>query len=220
MPVAFPNETSEYRAARNRLLEQEIELRRSLEAVAKARRELPQGGALPEDYVFEGATGKVKLSELFGHHDTLAIYSYMFGPERKSPCPMCTPLLDAITRGQKNLDQRLSFVIVAEAPIAKLLDWARHRGWSEVPLVSAGGTTYNRDYHGRNSEGQDSTMMNVFRRQGGKVFHFWGSEMAYAEVDPGQDMRHTDLLNPNFMMFDLTPEGRGDFYTKLDYPNR
>jgi predicted dithiol-disulfide oxidoreductase (DUF899 family) len=60
MKVTFPGERAEYRAARDRLLEQEIELRRAMEAVATARRDLPRGGVVPEDYVFEGlgADGK------------------------------------------------------------------------------------------------------------------------------------------------------------------
>jgi predicted dithiol-disulfide oxidoreductase (DUF899 family) len=49
MNVAFPNESNEYRAARNKLLEQEIELRRTMEAVAATRRQLPPGGEIPED---------------------------------------------------------------------------------------------------------------------------------------------------------------------------
>ena len=70
MGIAFPGESSEYRAARDRLLEQEIELRRAMESVAAARRELPPGGVVPEDYVFQGAgadgtPADVRLSELF-----------------------------------------------------------------------------------------------------------------------------------------------------------
>ena len=65
--VAFPGESAEYRAARNRLLDQEIELRRAMEAVAEARRRLPPGGVVPEDYVFQahgpdGAPAGVRLS--------------------------------------------------------------------------------------------------------------------------------------------------------------
>src|SRR5436190_16741294 len=45
MDVAFPGESPEYRAARDRLLEQEIELRRAMEAVAAARRTLPPVGS-------------------------------------------------------------------------------------------------------------------------------------------------------------------------------
>src|SRR5206468_195549 len=54
MNVAFPGESAEYRAARDRLLRREIELRRATESVAAARRELPPGGVVPEDYVFQG----------------------------------------------------------------------------------------------------------------------------------------------------------------------
>ena len=70
MSTTFPGESAEYRAARDRLLEQEIELRRAMEVVAAARRELPPGGPIPEDYVFQGAGAdgtptEVRLSELF-----------------------------------------------------------------------------------------------------------------------------------------------------------
>src|SRR2546423_11134256 len=95
MSVAFPGESAEYRAARDRLLEQEVELRRVTEAVATARRELPPGGPVPEDYVFRGRGGdgaptEVKLSELFApDKDSLVIYSVMFprdpGDERPGP---------------------------------------------------------------------------------------------------------------------------------------
>jgi predicted dithiol-disulfide oxidoreductase (DUF899 family) len=54
MPVKFPSESREYRQAHNALLEQEIALRRQMEAVAAARRALPAGGKVPENYVFDG----------------------------------------------------------------------------------------------------------------------------------------------------------------------
>jgi predicted dithiol-disulfide oxidoreductase (DUF899 family) len=68
--LTFPGESAEYRAARIRLLEQEIQLRRAMEAVATARRESPPGGAVPEDHVLgeagaDGAPTEVRLSELF-----------------------------------------------------------------------------------------------------------------------------------------------------------
>src|SRR5436305_11276690 len=84
MGMAFPGESAEYRAARDRLLEQEIELRRTMEAVAVARRQLPPGGVVSEDYVFQGAGADgtptdVRLSELFAPgKDSLVIYSFMF----------------------------------------------------------------------------------------------------------------------------------------------
>ncbi len=52
MSTRFPGESAEYRAVRDRLLEQEIELRRAMEAVAASRRELPRVGPIPEDYTW------------------------------------------------------------------------------------------------------------------------------------------------------------------------
>ena len=68
--VRYPGESAEYREARDRLLAEEIELRRKMEAVAAQRRKLPQGGEVPEDYVFQsdgdgGEPTDVRLSDLF-----------------------------------------------------------------------------------------------------------------------------------------------------------
>ena len=51
--LSYPNESAEYRKARNALLQAEIALRAQIEAVAVQRRQLPPGGAVPQDYVFE-----------------------------------------------------------------------------------------------------------------------------------------------------------------------
>src|SRR6201997_3895876 len=83
MAVAFPGESAEYRAARNRLLDQEIELRRAMEAVPDARRRLPPGGVVLQDYAFQargpdGDQAEVRLSELFAPgKNSLVIYSMM-----------------------------------------------------------------------------------------------------------------------------------------------
>src|SRR5690242_11423277 len=104
MSIAFPGESPEYRAARDRLLEQEAELRRMTEAVAEARRDLPPGGVVPQDYVFQqagpgGTPTEVRLSELFvGGKGTLVIYNFMFPRtlDDERPCPHCTSMLDAL----------------------------------------------------------------------------------------------------------------------------
>src|ERR1700730_66837 len=94
-PVRIPNESAEYRAARTTLLAKEIELRRHIERVAAQRRSLPPGGQVIGDYRFEGEDGASDFTGLFGDKQTLAVYSYMFGPQRERPCPMCTNLLGA-----------------------------------------------------------------------------------------------------------------------------
>src|SRR3954465_14080697 len=86
----YPNESADYRRAREALLAEEIELRRHIERVAEQRRRLPPGGAVEKNYAFEGEKGAVSFADLFGGRDTLVVYSYMFGPQRERPCPMCT----------------------------------------------------------------------------------------------------------------------------------
>jgi predicted dithiol-disulfide oxidoreductase (DUF899 family) len=218
----FPGESTDYRTARNRLLGREIELRRLAEEVARERRALPLGGKLPSDYeVVEadvrGGTRKLRFSELFGDKPTLAAYSYMFGPEKKEPCRMCTPLLDGLDGAGDHIRQRLAFVIVSESPAERLAAWMKERGWRNARLVSVAGTGYNRDYHGKDGEGNDTTMLNVFKKVNGAVHHFWSTELAHGPSDPGQDHRGLDLLSPIYQMFDMTPEGRGDWYTNLRY---
>ena len=93
MTIRFPGESTAYRAARDRLLEQEIELRRATEKVAALRRTLPPGGVVPEDYVFQaaaanGAPGDVRLSELFAAgKDSLVIYNFMFSRDPTTRAP-------------------------------------------------------------------------------------------------------------------------------------
>jgi predicted dithiol-disulfide oxidoreductase (DUF899 family) len=229
---------------RSGLLEQEVQLRRAMEAVAEARRALPPGGEVPEDYVFRGLTetgapGDVRLSELFaGGRRSLAIYSFMFprsandrrpGPTAgeaaaldlaQGPCPSCTALLDQLDGAVEHVAPFMSLAVVAQAPLEHLSTFACERGWRRLRLLSAGGTTYNRDYHG-DADGP-MPMMNVFRRDGGTIRHFWGSELLYAPTEPGQDPRHVGTLEPAWNLFDMTPEGRGgpEREELLSYPAR
>jgi predicted dithiol-disulfide oxidoreductase (DUF899 family) len=169
-------------------------LRAQIETVAARRRALPPGGEVPEDYVFEriGKTSmpeKVRMSELFGPHDTLIFYSFMYGPERELPCPGCTHLLDGLDGAARHVGERAALHIVAKSPIARLADWAQQRGWHHLSLLSTAGNNYDADYFGDTSkfskgmraqhrvptgENWDETIFNVFRKQNGAVRHFWG----------------------------------------------
>jgi predicted dithiol-disulfide oxidoreductase (DUF899 family) len=220
-PIRFPGESADYRAARNALLAEEIELRRHLERVAEMRRALPPGGVVPEDYTFEGSNGPVKLSELFGRHDTLIVYNWMFGPQRERPCPMCTSLLSAYDGEVPDLLQRVAFAVVARGPIGRLLAFAKERGWRYLPIVSSGGNTFNVDYAHEDPSGYDVPAINVFTRKDGTLRHFWGGEMGPDTADPGQDPRGAPDLMPLWNLLDMTPAGRGtDWYPKLEYGAR
>jgi len=242
MPLTFPNETAEYRAARDALLASETALRRQMEAVAAELRALPPGGVVPEDYVFErlGASGEVetvRLSDLFRGGDTLMVYHYMFprhpGDERPAPrvgamakvpledgpCPSCTALLDMWEGTLPHLEGLGgNLVVVARAPIARVMEFARDKGWKHLRLVSARGTSFRRDYGGDDADGNPVPIMTVFTRDAaGAMRLHWASELVAAPRDPGQDMRHMGTVEPLWTLFDLTPRGRPTTDERFDY---
>jgi predicted dithiol-disulfide oxidoreductase (DUF899 family) len=205
----FPNESAAYREARDALLVEEVELRRQMERVAAQRRALPLGGRVPQDYVFEGELGPVRLSHLFGDHDTLIAYNMMYGPERERPCPACASLVSGLAGEAREIGQRVSFVVVAKSPIARILAFARERGWNELRLVSSGATSFNRDYRAETAAGDEVPVFNVFTRREGHIYHTYGGELMLVPADPGQEPRAGDLMWPLWNLLDLAPEGRG-----------
>lgn len=242
MAISFPNESAEYRQARERLLKREIELRREMEAVAVARRELPLGGPIPQDYIFDasgpGGAAEVRLSELFAPgKDSLVIYNFMFprgygGPRpgptdgetallplEEGPCPSCVALLDQLDGAAEHASQRLNLAVVAKTALDRLLTFGKERGWRHLRLLSSAGNTYSRDYFGEDADGWQMPMINVFQRDGDTIRHFWGAELTYAPADPGQDHRSVGTLEPLWNLFDLTKEGRPtDWDERLSYP--
>ncbi|HKO25966.1 MAG TPA: DUF899 family protein, partial [Solirubrobacteraceae bacterium] len=184
------------------------------------------------DYVFhgadpDGAPAEIRLSELFAPgKDSLVIYSFMFPrdpgdetpgpaggetarlPLAEGPCPSCTALLDQLDGAAEHVSQHLNFVVVAKAPLPRVLAFAHERGWRRLRLLSSAGNTYNADYFAETDEGMQRPMLTVFHRDGDVIRHFWSSELLYAPNDPGQEPRHVGTLEPLWNLFDLTPEGR------------
>jgi predicted dithiol-disulfide oxidoreductase (DUF899 family) len=231
MTVGFPGESEEYREARNRLLDAEAELRRSIEKVAAQRRELPAGGVVPEDYVFEEVAeggGQVRFSELFAPgRDTLAIYNFMFPrnpkddrpaptegetaklPFEQTPCASCASFLSSLDGIASDLGRRINLAVVAKAPPEHIRAFASDRGWRSLRLLSSAKNGYNRAYLGESEVGDQLPILNVFRRAGEEIRHFWGSELMSGPIDPDEDPRHLDLIWPLWGVLDLVPEGRG-----------
>ena len=209
--LRYPNETKEYRDARDALLKEEQELIDKVKAVAAKRRKLPPGGELKEDYVFawanDGKVGqKVTFSELFGDKDTLLIYSFMFGPNWDKPCPSCTSLMDGFDRSWYQVSRDAAFVAIAKAPAEKIDAWARPRGWSQIPLVSGYSSPFQADYRCQEESNDDMQwpVMLVFRKQDGKILHFWSTETS---------SNHVDTVWPYWNLMDFTPDGRPDYDT-------
>jgi predicted dithiol-disulfide oxidoreductase (DUF899 family) len=213
-----------------------------MESVAAARRELPPGGPVPENYVFQGvgkggAPTDVRLSELFAPgKDSLVIYNFMFprdpsddrpGPKggltaqlplAEGPCPSCTALLDQLDGAVEHVTQHLNLAVVAKAPLKRVLTFAKERGWRHLRFLSSAGNSYKRDYLGETADGDQRPMLNVFHRVGDVIRHFWSSELFYAPTESGQDPRHVGTIEPVWNLFDITPGGRPrDWDEQLSY---
>jgi predicted dithiol-disulfide oxidoreductase (DUF899 family) len=208
--LRYPNESQAYRDARDSLLRDEQELIDKVKAVARKRRELPLGGQLKEDYVFQwavaGKVGKpVKFSELFGDKDTLLLYSFMFGPSWDNPCPSCTSLVDGFDRTSYQVTRNAAFVAIAKAPAERIDAWAAQRGWTQIALVSGFESRYQADYKcQQESDDMQLPVMHVFRKHGGRIFHFWGTELS---------ANHVDTVWAYWNLMDFTPEGRPNIPT-------
>ena len=217
MSISFPNESSEYRKARNKLLIAENELRDKVEAVAALRRTLPMGGQVNDDYEFKNLKNQsVNLSDLFHRNKkSLLLYSYMLGRDYDAPCPACTSILDALEGTALHLTQAANLAVVISGSIEQAKQIKQARGWKYIDILSCDGNDYNCHYFGETADGTQMPMLNVFHKQGAKIFHFWGSELLYS---PRQGHpRHLDQLWPLWNALDLTPEGRADGLPGLNY---
>jgi predicted dithiol-disulfide oxidoreductase (DUF899 family) len=215
----FPNESAKYRDARTALLAEEIELRRHIQRVAEMRRQLPDGGEASADYRFLDADGKEhRLADLFGPHDTLVTYFWMYGPERERPCPMCTSFVGSLDIPAPDIEQRVALAILGRSPVSRQLEFARERGWSHLKFYQTVGDDFVRDYRGLQDDGSEWAMVLVWKRQGDKVRLFWAAEGGFETADPGFDPHLAPDPTPLWNVLDWTPGGRGsDWYPKLEY---
>ena len=170
------------------------------------------------DYDFVGEDGPVTLAGLFGDKETLVVYSYMFGPERERPCPMCTSLHGRAWRARSPTStQRVALAFVARSPIERLVACEGGARLADLPVYSDASGDYTRDYVSCRRT-RDMPGLNVFTRRDGTIRHFWSGEMTGEMADPGQDPRGSPELDPLWLLLDATPEGRGtDWYPKLSY---
>ena len=207
MHFRFPNESPDYREARNALIEEEVALMERVKAVAEQRRKLPRGGALKENYEFSWATSNrlgetVTFEDLFGDKDTLLLYSFMFGPSWDKPCLSCTSIVDGFDRMAYPVSVDAAFVVVGRAAPERINAWANERQWQQIELVSGHTCSYQADYCcQRESDDTQYPMLNVFQKVDGQIFHFWGSEMPTNNID---------MVWPYWNLMDLVPAGRPD----------
>jgi predicted dithiol-disulfide oxidoreductase (DUF899 family) len=218
--IRLPNESPEYRAARTALLAAEIELRRQIERVAAQRRALPPGGVVPDGYRFINENGEeIGLIDMFGPHDTLITYHWMFGPKRARPCPMCTSFLGGLAAATDDLTQKVAVAVIGGSPIERQIAFKLERGWGAMPLYQPTSDAFFHAYGGLAPDGSDIPALNVFERSEEGVRHFYAGEMTGETADPGQDPRGAPDLPLIWTLFDLTRRGRDpNWYPSLSYP--
>ena len=196
------------------------------ERVARLRRQLPPGARV-QDYAFregpidltagDSPTRTVRLSELFtGPARSVVVYHLMYGKKQTDPCPMCTMWIDGFNGVAHHVAQNVDFVIAAAADLPALRQHARNRGWHNLRLLSCGDSTFKYDLRSEDAEGKQDSTISVFTRdRDGALRHVYTAHPWMAE---NIKERGIDLLTPVYNLLDLTPEGRGDWYAKLTYP--
>lgn len=217
----WAGESAEYRQARSDLLAEEIALRRRIQRVAEQRRALP-AGPIAKDYRFLDEQGReIGLIDLFGKHDTLFTYFWMFGPERERPCPMCTSFVGSLDIPAPDVEQRLALAIVGRSPVERQLAFARERGWSHLEFYQTVGDDFGRDWgaltDGENGIDEGAAVL-MWQRDGSKARLFWAAEGSFETADPSFDPHLAPDPTPLWNILDLSPGGRpADWYPKLEY---
>jgi predicted dithiol-disulfide oxidoreductase (DUF899 family) len=218
-------ESAEYKAAREQLRVAEIELIDQRERVAAQRRALPTGPVV-DDYAFlEGPrslddgdepVAEVRLSELFtAPARPLVVYHLMYGKAQTTPCPMCTQWIDGFNGVAHHVARNVDFAVVAAADPVPLRAHARTRGWNRLRLLSCGDNTFKYDLLSEDPDGTQDSSVSVFARDAdGSVHHMY---TARPRVSADREQRGIDLLCATWHVLDLTPQGRDDWFSSLDY---
>ena len=204
-------------AARTAFLEKEKEFTRLRDELSEARRALPWE-PVEKHYVFEGASGKQALAEVFGARSQLVVYHFMFDPSWAAGCKSCSFWADNFDHIGPHLAHRdITFVAISRAPYEKLEGFRKRMGWG-FTWLSSSGSDFNFDYGAswtpeqiasgevtcnyRKSKpvGSENVGISVFAKDdGGRVFHTYS---AYS--------RGVDMMNGAYHYIDLTPKGRDE----------
>jgi predicted dithiol-disulfide oxidoreductase (DUF899 family) len=217
----WKGESADYRRARTTLLAEEIALRRQIQRVAEHRRALPPG-PVAKDYHFIDEQGReIGLTDLFGAHDTLFTYFWMYGPQRERPCPMCTSFVGSLDIPAPDIEQRIAMAIVGRSPVARQLAFARERGWRNLKFYQTVSDEFGRDI-GALTDSEDGidegAAVVMWQRDGDRARLFWAAEGGLETADPGFDPHLAPDPTPLWNILDMTPGGRAaGWYPKLEY---
>jgi predicted dithiol-disulfide oxidoreductase (DUF899 family) len=208
---------NEWLAARKALLAKEKEFTKARNALSAERRRLPWV-KVDKNYVFDTASGKQSLADLFEGRGQLMVYHFMLGPGWKEGCPSCSLLADHFDGAAVHLAQRdVTLVVVSRAPLAEIQAYQKRMGW-KFKWVSSFGTDFNHDFHvsftpEEKASGkvaynysmaefpsEEAPGLSAFAKdETGAVFHTYS---AYA--------RGLDILVGAYNFLDMAPKGRDE----------
>jgi predicted dithiol-disulfide oxidoreductase (DUF899 family) len=207
----------EWLAARRELLKAEKEFTKQRDAISAKRRELPWV-KVTKDYVFDGPTGKVSLTELFRDRSQLIVYHFMLGPNWEQGCPSCSYLGDHFDGSLVHLNARdIAFAVVSRAPMPQIAAFRQRMGWG-FPWVSSFNNDFNRDHHVSFTKEELAS---------GKVYYNYGMQPFGVEEAPGLSVfykntageifhtystygRGLDILLGAYNFMDMAPKGRDE----------
>lgn len=153
-----------------------------------------------KDYAFATQAGEVRLSALFGDKDDLIVIHNM-----GRSCPYCTLWADGFNGVWEHLADRAAFVVISPDGPAEQQSFAAGRGW-RFPMASHRGTSFATDMgYGSEEEGW-APGISVFQRRDGRIVR-----VADTALGPGDDFCAV------WHMFDMLPEGAGDWQPKYEY---
>ena len=179
------------------------ELEEARQKLVKLRRQLP-----PEpvrDYELRGSGGPVRISEMFGDKDDLILIHNM-----GVGCSNCTMWADEFNGVVHHLQSRAAFVVVSPNSPGEQQNLARKRGW-RFAMYSAEGTTFIKDMGFQREDGE---FMSGYQ-PGVSVFH---KNQDGTIVRVSKDVFGPgDLYCGVWHLFDLLPDGWGDWDPKFDY---
>ncbi|RYD27497.1 MAG: DUF899 domain-containing protein [Verrucomicrobiaceae bacterium] len=207
---------AEWLEARKELLAKEKELTRQRDRLKEELRALPWV-RVEKDYVFDGPSGKVSLSELFGENSQLIVYHFMFDPSWDEGCTGCSFISDHVDDARLHFGNRdVSYMAVSRAPLEKLEAFKERMGW-KFPWVSSGNTDFNIDF--------DATCTSEQIAEGKATYNYaptdepgehHGASVFLRDVDG--TIYHTYSVYARgleealgaFIWMDITPKGRNE----------
>jgi len=105
--------------------------------------------------------------------------------------------------------------VAAAADPEALQQFGQAREWNRLHLLSCGDNSFKFDLGSEEADGGQDSMISVFVQDtDGNVRHTYSTTPHLA---PDINQRGIDLLCATWNLLDLTPQGRGEWFSSLDY---